>query len=94
MCTWWGAQSFARGMLIGRPVVVPGLQTAEIHGNELVGVTDGEPALVLLDGHGRILSRTRLRDAGARIAVSGESAWVLGDAGQGNGIVHFRLTGG
>ena len=82
----------ARGKLIGQPVVVPGLAAAEIHGTGWVGLTCCKPALVLLDASGRILARTGLLDVGALLAVSGEDAWLLGDARQGNGIVHVRLS--
>jgi hypothetical protein len=82
----------ANGQLIGRPVLVPGLANAAIHGTGLVGLTAEAPALVLLDAHGRILAKTALADAGADLAVSGQDAWFLGDAGQGNGIVHVRVV--
>jgi len=82
----------ASGKLIGRPLLVPGLATAEIHGAGLVGITGGKPSLVLLDARGRIRARTGLLDAGAGLAVSGEDAWFLGDAGRGNGVIHVHLT--
>jgi hypothetical protein len=82
----------ARGKLLGRPVLVPDLATAEIHGTDLVGLTNEKPALVILNAQGRILARTRLLDAGARLSVSGENAWLLGNGGQGNGIVHLHLA--
>jgi len=80
------------GKLIGRPVLVPRLATAAIHGAGLVGLTGGEPAVVLLSSAGRILATTRLSDAGATLAVSGRDAWFEGNAGRGNGIVHVRLA--
>jgi hypothetical protein len=58
----------------------------------LVGLTAETPALVLLDRDGRILARTTFADAGADLAVSGQDAWFLGDAGQGNGIVHVHVA--
>jgi hypothetical protein len=82
----------ADGKLIGRPVLVPGLANAAIHGTALVGLTDEKPALVLLDRDGRIRARTRFADAGAQLAVSGQDAWFLGDAGRGNGIVHVQVA--
>jgi hypothetical protein len=36
-------------------------------------------------------SRWRLRDAGAKLAVSGDDAWFEGNAGHGGGIVHARI---
>jgi hypothetical protein len=82
------------GKLIGRPVPVSGLANAAIHGTGLVGLTAERPALVLLDPDGRILARTIFADAGADLAVSGQEAWFLGDAGQGNGIVHVHVAAG
>jgi hypothetical protein len=82
----------AKGRLLARPARIPGLVSVEIHGPGLVGLTGGKPALVLLDARGRLLGRTRLLDVGARLAVSGENAWFLGDAGGGEGIVHVRLA--
>jgi hypothetical protein len=63
-----------------------------IHGTDWVGMTCCKPALVLLDSAGRIVARTRLRDGGAYLAVSGDDAWLNCDAGQGNGAVHVHLT--
>jgi hypothetical protein len=83
----------AAGKLIGRPVAVSGLTAAEMRGSGWVGVTCCGPALVLLNGRGRIVARTVLRDGGGILAVGGEDVWLLGDAGQGNGIVHLRLAG-
>ncbi|HMJ01197.1 MAG TPA: hypothetical protein VK488_15300 [Gaiellaceae bacterium] len=102
----------ATGKLMGRPVPVPGLATTETCGTGLVGLTGGNPSmvlpslrdrkgrvlrparpeLVLLDAHGRVLARTGLIDAGARLAISGNDAWFVGDAGRGNGIIHVRLA--
>ncbi len=82
----------ATGSLIGRPVLVADLETAAIYGNGLVGLTNGKPALVLLDQHGKLLARTTLRDGGGQLAVSGQNAWFLGDGGKGEGIVHVRLS--
>jgi hypothetical protein len=82
----------ANGKLLGRPVVVPNLANAAIHGSGLVGLTADQPSLVLLGVRGRIEAKTEVRDAGADLAVSGDDAWFLGNAGQGNGIVHVRLA--
>ena len=81
----------ANGKLTERPVLVPGLATAVVHGTRLVGLTAETPALVLLAPNGRVLARTGVRDAGADLAVSGRDAWFLGNAGRGNGIVHVRI---
>jgi hypothetical protein len=81
----------ANGHLTSRPVLVPGLANAAIHGTGLVGVTAEAPGLVLLDLHGRIEARTAVADAGAQLAVSGREVWFVGNAGQGNGIVHLHL---
>jgi hypothetical protein len=86
------AEVSADGKLIGRPVLVSGLANAAVHGTGLVGLTAETPALVLLDPDGRILARTTVADAGADLAVSGQEAWFLGDAGQGNGIVHVHVA--
>ena len=58
----------------------------------MVGLTGGNSALLLLDGDGRTVARTELSDAGADLAVSGQDAWFLGNAGRGNGIVHVQLA--
>jgi hypothetical protein len=71
---------------------VPGLEAAEVVGSTLVGLLGGPAALVRLDGRGRVVRRTALRDASAQLAVSGRDAWFLGNAGRGNGIVHIRLA--
>jgi hypothetical protein len=84
----------ADGKLAGRPVLVPDLATAAVHGSGLVGLTGGRPAVVLLAPTGRIRVRKRVLDAGAQLVVSGRDAWFLGNAGRGNGIVHVRLRTG
>jgi hypothetical protein len=84
----------ANGKLIRTPVLPPGLATAAIHGSGLLGLTGGKPALVLLNADGRILAKTRVSDAGGQVAVSGQDAWFLGNAGRGNGIVHVQLAAG
>jgi hypothetical protein len=81
----------ANGKLTNRPVLVPGLANAGINGTGLVGVTAEPPGLVLLDPRGRIEARTSVADAGGQLAVSGREVWFLGNAGQGNGLVHFRV---
>jgi hypothetical protein len=85
----------ANGVLAGRVPHTGTLATAELAGDTIVGVTDPVPTteLSLLDATGRIRSRTPLRDAGATLAVSGSDAWIDGDAGAGEGIVHVRLAG-
>ena len=79
-----------RGRL-GRPLLVPGLETAVVYGGGLVGLTAEPAAIVRLDAAGRVVARTPVRDAGAALAVSGDDAWFAGNAGHGNGIVHLRL---
>jgi len=81
----------ARGKLVGRPVAVPDLAIADIHGSGLVGLTAANPALVLLNSQGRIVARTSVRDDSLLLTVSGHNAWFLGDAGHENGIVHVHL---
>jgi hypothetical protein len=81
-----------RGKLIGRPT--PAFQislAAQTYGNGLVAVVGVPPKLVVLDSRGRTVARTDLHDAGGPFAVSGGDAWVEGNAGQGNGLVHIRL---
>ena len=81
----------ANGKLTSRPVLVPGLANAAVHGSGLIGLTAEAPALVLLDPRGRIEARTTVADVGAQLAVSGREVWFLGDAGRGSGIVHARV---
>lgn len=82
----------AGGALAGPPQISAGLHAVAIHGNGLVAITNPPAALVLLGGDGRTAARTALADAGGQLAVSGDTAWLLGDAGQGNGIVQLRLA--
>jgi hypothetical protein len=82
----------SRGKLIGRPITVPGLASAEPHGTRWLGLTCCKPALVLFNARGRILARTPLPDSGTLLAARGENAWLLGNAGHGNGIIHVRLN--
>jgi len=81
------------GQLQGHPVQVPGLQSVEIWGDDLVGITyDGTAfSLVIVDPQGKVLARTELADAGASSVVSGDDVWFEGNAGHGDGIVHVRL---
>lgn len=68
------------------------LDGAAIYGISVVGLNDAKLALELLNTQARVTASTHLRDLGGVIAVSGDNAWVLGNAGSGNGIVHVRLT--
>jgi hypothetical protein len=68
------------------------LDAAAVYGNSLVGLNDAKLALELLDARGHVTASTSLRDLGGEIAVSAANAWFLGDAGDGNGIVHVRLA--
>ena len=79
------------GRLIGHPTLVPDLGGATTYRADLVGLTDSQPALVLLGSDGRILARTALVDAGDQLVISGRNAWFLGDAGHGSGIIDVRL---
>ena len=83
----------ANGKPISRPILVPGLANAAIHGSGLIGLTAEAPGLVLLDPRGRIEARTSVADAGGQLAVSGREVWFLGNAGRGNGIVHVHVPG-
>ena len=74
----------ANGKPISRPILVPGLANAAIHGSGLIGLTAEAPGLVLLDPRGRIEARTSVADAGGQLAVSGREVWFLGNAGRGN----------
>ena len=79
------------GRLIGHPTLVPDLAGATPYRADLVGLSNGQPFLVLLGSDGRILARTALRDAGDQLVVSGRNAWFIGDAGHGSGIIDVRL---
>jgi hypothetical protein len=76
---------------LGPVRLVAGLETAAVYRDGLVGISAGPPAVVRLDATGHIVARTHVRDAGARLAVSGDDAWFEGNAGHGDGIVHVRL---
>jgi len=75
------------------PVADANLDGAAIFGNDVVGLNDAKLALELVNTQGQVIASTSLRDLGAEIAVGGNNAWFLGDAGSGNGIVHVRLDG-
>jgi hypothetical protein len=68
------------------------LDAAAVHDHGLVGLNDAKLAIELLNLQGRVVARTSFRDLGGELAVSGDDAWFLGNAGSGNGIVHVRLT--
>jgi hypothetical protein len=53
---------------------------------------DAKPAVELLDARARVTASTSVRDLGGELAVSGDNAWLLGNTGSCNGIVHVRLT--
>jgi hypothetical protein len=77
---------------LGPVRLVPGLATAAVRrGGHLIGITVEPPTVVGLDGAGHVIARTHVRDAGARLAVSGDDAWFEGNVGHGNGIIHVRL---
>jgi hypothetical protein len=71
--------------------LVAGLATAAVYGDGLVGISAEPPAVVRLDASGGVVARTRVRDAGARLSLSGDDAWFEGNAGHGDGIVHVRI---
>lgn len=80
------------GHFVRSAVSVPGLEAAAIYGNHLIGVIEAQSAsLVSISAAGQILARTSTHHAGAPIIVGGHEVWLLGDIGQGNGIVHLRL---
>jgi hypothetical protein len=68
------------------------LDAAAIYRQALVGLNDAKLAVELLDSQGHVTASTTLRDLGGELAVSGNNAWFLGNAGGGNGIVHLRLA--
>jgi Protein of unknown function (DUF4232) len=70
------------------------LDAAAIYKDGLVGLNDAASAIELLNAQGYVTARTPLRDLSGELAVSGDNAWFLGDAGRGNGIVHLRLLSG
>jgi hypothetical protein len=82
----------ADGALLGEPVAVPNLAATAISANGLVGLTDLPDGVELLSGQVRVIARTALTDSSGDLAVAGDNAWLLGNAGHGNGIVHLRLA--
>ncbi|MGH8960800.1 MAG: hypothetical protein ACRDWT_06265 [Jatrophihabitantaceae bacterium] len=79
------------GQLTGPPMVDSGLAAAAQHGSGLLALTDPPTTLELLNGDGHVQARSPLIDAGGSLAVSGDTAWLLGNAGHGDGIVQIRL---
>ena len=82
----------ADGTLDGPPTMQARLAAVAIHRAGLVAVTDPPTSLVLLAGDGRVEARTPLADAGGFLAVGGDTAWLLGNAGHGDGIVQIHIT--
>lgn len=70
------------------------LDAATLYRDGIVGLNDAASAIELLNAQGRVTARTPLHDLSGELAVSGDNAWFLGDAGSGNGIVHIRLLSG
>ena len=68
------------------------LSAVAVRGSGLVAIAAEPPSLVLLDSDGRTTARTPLDDVSGLLAVSGDTAWLLGNAGQGDGIVQLHLT--
>jgi hypothetical protein len=66
------------------------LATAAVYRGGLIGITAEPPAVVGLDAAGDVVARRPVRDAGAKLAVTGD-AWFEGNAGPGDGIVHVRI---
>jgi len=82
----------ARGRLV-HVAADANLAAAAVYKGGLVGLNDVALTIELLNAEGRVAARTPLRDLGGALAVSGDNAWFLGDAGSGNGVVHVRLAG-
>ena len=63
-------------------------------GRGLVGPAyeNGQASLLELDAEGMVLARTVLLDGGGELEVSGNDVWFVGNADQGEGIVHMRLA--
>jgi hypothetical protein len=70
------------------------LDAAAVCRDGIVGLNDAASAIEILNAQGRVTARTPLRDLSGELAVSGDNAWLLGNAGAGNGIVHVRLRSG
>jgi hypothetical protein len=83
----------AQGRL-GRVPADANLDAAAVYRDGIVGLNDAASAIEILNAEGRLTARTPLRDLSGELAVSGDNAWFLGDAGGGNGIVHVRLVSG
>jgi hypothetical protein len=83
----------ATGTLNEPPVIGGGLAAVAIGAQGLLAVTDPPTALERLNYNGRIEARLPLADGGGNLSVGGNAAWLLGNAGQGNGIVQIRIEG-
>jgi hypothetical protein len=75
---------------VRRTVGLQSTSTLAVQGRTLVALLS-RPVLALLTPRGQVIQRTKLRDWSAELAFSGRDIWFDGDAGQGEGIVHFRL---
>jgi hypothetical protein len=79
------------GALVEPPLIGGGLAVAAVGAAGLLAVTEPPTALEELDYDGRVRARLPLSDAGGNLSIAGNMAWLIGDAGQGNGIVQIRL---
>jgi hypothetical protein len=91
--------------VIGSPahvyLVNPGIASVDANGKlgdlnrdselDAAAVYGAKLALELLSAQGQITARASLCDLGGQLAVSGDSAWFLGNVGSGSGIVQVRL---
>lgn len=83
----------ATGTLTEPPLIGGGLAAVAVQAEGLLAVTDPPTALERLNFDGRVEARLPLADAGGNLSVGGNTAWLLGNAGQGNGIVQVRIEG-
>lgn len=82
--TWLTGSNFARPVTptghLGKPTHATGLQAAAVKGRNLLELTyTGSPdeTLTQLAPSGHIITRSRVGDAGAMIAINGRIVWLL-----------------
>jgi hypothetical protein len=75
---------------LSRPLLTPGLQGAAAQGRGLLALLytgSSNETLIELNRRGKVIARSKIADAGGRVAVDGRAVWLL----HGLGLAHWTL---